>query len=215
MPELYRGVCSHCDYRTAIMTGGYGAVLVDQPPDEFQSEVAGACLFSDARGEMAEAADPRFVALAHPLESTILADTGYTWRDLFWQGRYVSVTNVVCRHCGRTFQKRQLAAPADTGCTTAILIGVTVGIAAGVITRSFVVAFASCFAATCAAASAAMFLADFYIRRRFPQRAAALAAEFSCPACSADDSIEISRARSVRCPACREEKQSFETAGIS
>jgi hypothetical protein len=112
------------------MTDGYGAVLVDRPVESMQTEIAAACIFSDSAGKLAEAADPRFVVLAHPLENLILADTGYTWNDLFWQGRYVSVSNVVCRHCGHLFQHRRLDA-GQPGCSAALALGLASGADAG------------------------------------------------------------------------------------
>lgn len=89
------------------MPAGYGAVFVDEPVAEPQDQVAGAALFSATGGEIATVDDPRFVVLRHPVEDDGLKRTGYRWNDLLWQGRYVEVTNVVCRECG----SRSTAAP--------------------------------------------------------------------------------------------------------
>lgn len=97
MPTLYQGICSNCGHQTPILSGGYGAVFVDQPAMHRQQEVAGAVVTSEAAGSMATTNDPRFVVLSHPLESSILAKTGYTWMDLLWQGRYVWARCPACR----------------------------------------------------------------------------------------------------------------------
>jgi predicted Zn-ribbon and HTH transcriptional regulator len=215
VPSLYQGVCRNCSHRTAIMTAGYGAVLVDRPLDRSQTEVAGACLLSAAAGKLAESADPRFVVLAHPLESKILADTGYTWNDLYRQGRYVLVTNVVCRRCGAVFQKRELGAPGEPGWVVAILIGLLSGTAAGLWAHRLLVGVLVFCGLGGATGALAGWIARWRVRRRFRARAAALAAESTCPACGADDAAPISRVRSVRCPACRQQSQRFIHAGTS
>jgi len=197
------------------MTSRYGAVLVDRPLDRSQTEVAGTCLLSAPAGNVAESADPRFVVLAHPLEFEILAGTGYTWSDLYRQGRYVLVTNVVCRRCGAVFQKRKLGAPGEPGCTVAILIGLLSGAAAGLRAHRLLVGVLVFCSIGGATAALAAWIARWRVRRRFPARAAALAAESSCPACGADDAAPISRVRSVRCPACRQQSLRFIHAGIS
>jgi formate dehydrogenase maturation protein FdhE len=72
---------------------------------------------------------------------------------------------------------------------------------------------ASWFVAAWAALS--VWIARWRVRRRFPARAAALAAESTCPACGADDAAPISRVKSVRCLACGQQSLSFIHAGIS
>src|SRR5688572_4325541 len=105
------------------MPGGYGAVIVDRPVGEPQSMVVGAVIHQSGRGYFAADGDPRFVVLSHPLEAEILAGTGYGWNDLLREGRYVSVTNVVCRRCGTVYHRRRLAPPGGFGCLTGVAGG--------------------------------------------------------------------------------------------
>jgi hypothetical protein len=152
--------------------------------------------------------------LAHPLENLILADTGYTWNDLFWQGRYISVSNVVCRHCGHLFQHRRLDA-GQPGCSAALALGLASGAAAGFAARNLLIGLIVCYFVGLSMALAVGFIAQRYLRWKFQARAAELAAESNCPACGLNDSASIVGATSAFCPACRQRTLSFKSAGIS
>jgi hypothetical protein len=194
---------------------GYGAVLVDQPVTEKQYEVAGAVITGGVGCEMASGDDPRFVILSHPAEPKILAGTGYSRGDLLWQGRYVAARNVVCRRCGTVFPRRRLAAPAATGCLTSLGIGVAGGLLAGVWWGSIFAGFVAWYVVTAAALTVVSTLASLYVRLRYAERAASLAAERFCPTCGADDSVRITEAKSVTCPSCRGQSLRFVMVGIS
>jgi hypothetical protein len=58
-------------------------------------------------------------------------------------------------------------------------------------------------------------LEGLYIRLRFSERAAEIAAERACPNCAADDAIGIEDANIETCPACGEKSLSFPSVGIS
>jgi hypothetical protein len=220
MPPIYQGVCDKCGHKTAVMMNGYGAVFVDQPVSGIQHPTAGAVVVSDsseslAVGSLEGVEDPRFVVLAHPCESSILASTGFSWSDLLWQGRFVLVTNVICRQCGGVFPKRQLGAPGTAGGLTAIIVGAIIGVAVGIAQRSFFWAFIAFLGAAVVLLLVFERTAIWYVRWRYHSRAAALAAESRCPICGTDDSVIISLAKGVKCPTCKRESLSVEIAGMS
>ena len=83
MPSLYQGVCENCGHKTAIVTAGYGAVLVDEPVAREQGEVAGAVIMNGADDDtLATVNDPRFVVLttrSNPRRSPASATATPTW----------------------------------------------------------------------------------------------------------------------------------------
>jgi len=219
VPTVLQGFCTHCGYRSAILTAGYGAVFVDHPVAESQSEIAGAAIFVDCPGEFSEVNDPRFVILSHPGEIEILAGTGYSWGDLFWQGRYVAVTNVVCRQCGNIFARRRLAVPFWFGCVMtgimAPLILIAVGLTVGRSTHRPLVAGLAAGAAYALVWLLYEAVCRIYLYARFRERAAALAAEISCPNCNARDSRGVEGAKRICCPSCKKKSVSFQMVGMS
>jgi len=106
MPTIFQAQCRRCSYRSDIFPAAYGAVLVDEPAAERCNHVvAGAVLMAPASdAPIAQQHDPRLVVLAHPIEQTILAGTGYTWAGLAWTGRYVRIRRAVCQSCGTIFE---------------------------------------------------------------------------------------------------------------
>jgi hypothetical protein len=215
MPTVYQGICRDCGYTTSFLSEEYGAVFVDQPVAEAQQELAGAVIMAGNSGPMASIDDHRFVVLRHPGEESDLRATGYTWRDLLKQGRYVRVTNVICRECGTLFQRRRLAAPNAFGCVTALVLGVIVGLSAGIRMRSISAGFAAWFVGAMVVLIGAEFCAALYVRLRFRTRAKMLAAERTCPGCGADHAKKIGWGRSVACPSCRRCSLRFKVVGIS
>lgn len=215
MPTLFQGICRHCGHQTPPLSKGYGAVFVDQPVAQAQRHVAGAVVASGDGSAMASVDDLRFVVLRHPIEDSDLAKTGYTWHDLLRQGRYVRVTNVICRDCGTLFQRRRLSPPGAFGCITAMTLGVVVGLAAGLWMRSFVLGLLAWYVVATAVSIGAEFCAALYVRLRFRARAKALAAERTCPRCGADNAKTIGSGRSVVCSACCRRSLRFKVAGVS
>ena len=163
----------------------------------------------------APVSDPRLVVLSHPLESTILAKTGYSWSDLFWQGRYVAITNMICRQCGTIFERQRLAPPGNIGCMTSFSSGVVCGVAAGIWARSFLAGVVAWYAVMILVGLVAGSFARLYTRRRFAERAASLAAERACPRCHAEDAVTIERAKTVTCPTCSAQSLRFTMIGKS
>ena len=215
MPTLFQGTCRHCGHTTPLLCEVYGAVFADRPVAQAQHEVAGAVLTSGVAGAMASIDDPRFVVLRHPIEDSDLRKTGYSWRDLLKQGRYVRVTNVICRECGTLFRRRRLAPPGGFGCITGLGLGVVAGLAMGIVTTSVTAALLAGYVVATAVSIGAGFGAVVYVRLRFAARASALAAERKCPACGADNAKTVGWGRSVVCPACRQRGLRFAAAGVS
>jgi transcription elongation factor Elf1 len=92
MPLIYEGHCSACD-SSELTSDGYTAVYVDEPAKKF-----------------AHPNDPHLVILAHPCESLILEEIGYTYQEAAFGGRLVAVKMVFCRTCGQKFEIRGLTA---------------------------------------------------------------------------------------------------------
>lgn len=215
MPSLFQGVCRRCGYKTPVLTEGYFAVLVDEPQSEKQHEVAGAVITDGEGGAMAVAGDPRFVVLRHPIESSDLAGTGYTWSDLLWEGRYIEVTNVVCGQCGTVFQHRRLVAPGQTGCMAALVLGLVTGLSVGIWQHSILLGLFACGRLAVSIGMVTDLLERLYLRRHFSKRNATLAAERACPKCHAEDANAVGHGRRVTCPACSTKAMRFVIVGIS
>src|SRR5688572_21278386 len=94
MPLIYEATCSVCDYGSRAHSEGYLAVIVDDP-----------CTSVDAHPD-----NPHLVILAHPLESMILEELGFTFTSAGLGGRLVYVKNVVCKTCGTMYELRRLGA---------------------------------------------------------------------------------------------------------
>lgn len=197
------------------MTEGYGAVLVGQPAEAPQWEVAGAVFSPGTGGRIAKVDDPRFVVLAHPLEARILAQTGYTHDDLLWQGRYVGVTNVSCRECGEIFCHRKLKAPGGIGCSAVLWSSLATGVIAGIIARGFFIGLLAAVAVLWLGFAVIDFLTTRYLRRHFRDRMDVLAAERRCPRCTADNAVPIGKNQWLKCSACGSKTLKFYTAGKS
>lgn len=101
MPVIYEGRCSACDAVTRRTSDGYQAVYVDEPVAAY-----------------AHPDDPRLAILAHPCETLILNEIGYTHEAAAWSGRLVVVRQVFCKACGRPFEIRRVTAPLTAlGCS--------------------------------------------------------------------------------------------------
>lgn len=213
MPLIYQGTCGECGHETPVMTDGYVAVFTDGAGAGTQAEVAGAVVDGGEK-EVAGAGDPQLAVSGQAAESP-MKGTGYSRSDLFWQGRHVSVANVVCRRCGTLFQRRRLTAPSAMGCGAGTSLGIVGGIAIGLWTRRILVGVVVAYIAIVGFLMLIGFLGRFYVRTRFSARAGALAAESVCPNCHADDARSIAGANSVKCRACGKEAVEFKVVGVS
>ena len=200
-----------------MVPAAYGAVLVNDAAPDRQPEVAGVAPSGAGRegDKLAAVDDRRFLVLAHPGESRILESAGFTWDEVFRQGRYVAVDNVVCRRCGTAFPRRRLAAPNGAGCLPSLLTGAAVGVGVGSCLHSAIAGLVAGWAGLFVVLHLVDFRRERYLRQRFPARRASLAAERRCPTCSADDARSIDGARSIPCPSCRAPALRFRPVGIS
>ena len=133
MPTILQAQCDRCGYASEHFSEHYGAVLVDDLPcDTPQYLVAGAALIqTSVTAQTAKSEDPRLLVLAHPRESDILANAGYTWRTVAAEGRYVAVQSGMCRSCGQRFDYRWLAYAALAGRSSGIGLGLVCGVIGG------------------------------------------------------------------------------------
>jgi ssDNA-binding Zn-finger/Zn-ribbon topoisomerase 1 len=217
MPTIFQASCNHCLFASDIFPAEYGAVFVDKPASErINSVVAGAVMFDDAKeAEVAEQGDPRLVVLAHPVESAILAETGFTWITVAWAGRYVRVRRVVCRSCGTLFEVRRLTCPIALGCMVGSIVGLTVGISYGIWERSFCFGFWAANGMALGFWATAFMAGSSYTRLRFKARAKAIDGPYHCPNCGSRRYVGIETRRSFPCPKCGECAMRVRSVGFS
>jgi hypothetical protein len=217
LPTIFQARCSRCPFVSDMFPSEYGAVFVDQPASNgITSVVAGAVLFQHTgEAEVAEQGDPRLVVLAHPIESHILAETGYTWLTLAWAGRFVRVRRVVCKSCGTLFEVRRLTCPPAVGCEVGLVIGLIVGVFYGFREGHF-----------CSGLSAAGGIAlGFYLmtslagwiyaRFRFKARAKIIDGPHNCPKCKSKGYVGVQTRRTFPCPKCGEFAMRVQSVGMS
>ena len=217
LPTIYQARCERCSYASDLFTEEYGAVFTDNAPaDRSKSVVAGLVLHdTTADASIAETADPRLVVLPHPIESHVLAETGYTWATLARAGRYVRVRRVVCRECGTLYEIRRLAHPPALGCLVGCLCGLAAGAAGGLQQRSFWIGLGIAYAASLASMTVAELLASAYTRRRFRERALEVAGSGSCPRCESTRYEAANSRRVSPCPRCSERSLRVRAVGFS
>ena len=215
MSSIYQGICSNCDYETVTSPDECGAVLAAQPAKNEKDVAVGRMLASEIFGEKAIVQGDQLVVLLHPLEESILAGTGYTPWDLFREGRYVSITFIICRRCANIFAIRRLDLPIEIGCLASIVIGIASGVGVGFSMKSIVAGIVSCGVVTYSAIVWTDIVARKFMQYKFGERARALAADQLCPKCGANDSVQFDSARKIRCPACHEESLTVDMVGIS
>lgn len=189
------------------MSAGCGAVLVDPLPRSAASE-------EPNDRDRSPAGDAHLVVLAHPGESGILKSTGYSWNALFWQGRYVWLSEVICLDCGTVFERRTLTSPGPS-CATGCLLPVAAGVAVGIWLRSTLTGFLAGYGLLIFWWFVVGRGKDVYTRWRFSERAAALARERDGPHCGRDNAVSIKDAKGARCSACSAMSLDFVVVGKS
>lgn len=214
MPLIYQGTCSRCGYQTPGMTDQYGAVLVDRPVENVQYEVAGAVSTSDEKIQF-NPVHLNLVILSHPVESSSLARTGYTWRDLHAQGRHVRVTNVVCRECGVIHRHYKLIYSSMAGFQITLATSLAAAVIAGIYGRHIVVGLITFTLAAYLLAGATEAYAWLRYRWKFSQRMAELKQQSKCPHCEGHRARSISHEKHALCPQCQTRNIQFRNVGIS
>ena len=121
MPAIYKGKCSECDYESQGTSGGYRAILMDEP--------------SDSRH--VHPTDKRLIILAHPVESLILEEIGIKDSEALLMGRTISVTVHFCNGCGSLTETRELLdnSNGSYGCLTNLFVSITTGVVVGFATN--------------------------------------------------------------------------------
>lgn len=218
MPTIYHAHCDLCQYTSDVFPAEYGAVFVDEPPMTAGSGsvLAGAVLNEQTLNTtFAEQADPRMVVLAHPLEESILAGTGYTWIKLALVGRYFRFRRVICRSCGTLFEVRWLTCPPGLGCQVGCVSGILAGIGYGVWRQSFCAGFWAGYGIVLGCYVLASSVGWLYTRLRFRARARELDGPSSCPTCGSTHHAGVESRRIFPCPRCGEQAMSVRSVGMS
>jgi hypothetical protein len=203
MPLIYEGRCSACNAVTGMTSDGYQAVYVDEPATE-----------------NAHPDDAQLVILAHPCESLILEEIGYTHEAVAWGGRLVAIRQVFCKGCGRPFEVRRLTAGLTTfgcvGCLGMVVLAATAGVGVGLLVGrgwiGYVVGWVTFTLLVGAAESAVRRL----VRWRHAERTARVDTPGRCPNCgSRRYSCPGSLWRPIPCEACGQRAMRFRSVGIS
>ena len=217
MPTIYQARCDDCTFTSPVFPEGYGAVWVEDPGRlERRSAIAGMVLteaVDDLR--IAEEADPRLVVLAHPCESPILAEAGYSWLSLACAGRYVEVRTVACDSCGHLFGRRRLSAP--MGCASVIgpLAALAVGVWAYTNDEGCCSSILAAYMAMMVTWLVGFFPEWVYTRVRFRERARLVDGPDVCPRCGGDRLRKLPTRRALPCPDCRRRSVRVQTVGVS
>jgi len=117
MPVIYQGQCQNCQYKSPHTSGGYAAVVLDEPIQRIDSHPD----------------DPRIVVLAHPLESQILADLGYAFTSATLAGRLLIIQEFFCKSCGNLYEVRNLGTSPVVGCIPSLIGGGLCGVTTGIV----------------------------------------------------------------------------------
>jgi hypothetical protein len=203
MPEIYEGRCAACNAGTGLTSDGYQAVYVDEPATAH-----------------AHPDDPHLVILAHPCESRILKEIGYTHEAAAWGGRLVGVRKVFCKGCGQSFEVRRLTAGLTVfgcgGCLGVVALAATAGVGVGsFVGHGFVgyVAGGATFTLLVEVVEASI---DRLVRWRHADRVCRVDTPAQCPSCgSTRFACPGSLRRPIPCRACGQRAVRFRSVGIS
>jgi hypothetical protein len=201
MAVIYEGRCSACDAST-LTADGYLAVSVDEPASAH-----------------AHPNDPYLVILAHPCESLILEEIGYTYKAAALGGRLVGVTNVFCRACGQPFEIRHqtagLAAFGCGGCLAMMAVAAGAGVGVSLLVDDWI-GYVAGWATSALFGIAAESAVVRFVRWRHADRAVRVATPKMCPSCG---SREYSRPGAlwgaIPCVACGQRAVRFRAVGKS
>ena len=129
MTLIFEATCSACDYGSDFHSEGYFSVIVDDPSTSVH----------------AHPEEPRLAILAHPLESMILENLGFTFTSAVLGGRMVYVKNVACKACGKMYKIRRLGAGfaslGGTGCLVMLPLSGAIGVTVGLNSKSIFLGF--------------------------------------------------------------------------
>lgn len=175
-------------YRIACATCGHGpAIPSEQRPNHHRS-----FSIEDSFIELTTS-DGQQVALAHPGESTILEEYGYTWRSARAEQRLHLVTPRICSKCGQLSLYRE---PYRSFAGCLVLVTLPIAILA-------LVLLSSASAKTGIQLLAVTVLALSLVLQRYDRRRAALQPPTACPSCGGD-TIPVGDVgtKKMPCPKC-------------
>ncbi len=200
MPVIFQGQCQTCQYKSPHTSGGYAAVVVDEPVQRPDSHPD----------------DPRIVVLAHPLESQILNDLGYTFSSATLAGRFLIIQEFFCKSCGNLYEVRKLGTSPVVGCIPSLIGGVLCGIIAGTFTHDLGVGFITGLAVVSILEILLGWLIDPLISLWYRERAREFRTQKRCPKCGDTRGVcPGSRRAVVPCPSCGQTSMQIKTIGIS
>jgi len=204
MPSIYQARCSACDYVSPRHAEGYLAVILDEPSNSLY----------------ALREDPRLVILAHPLESMIMEELGFTDWSAGLSGRILRIHNVACRACGTFYELRRLsagsAALGGRGCLVMLGLAGAIGGYVGWKCESFPIGFIAGWLGLIALFAGSDSVLSLYVRRRFKDRAKEFDRGPGCPKCESKSHATFSALWSVLpCPNCSKVEMRMRIVGKS
>jgi hypothetical protein len=202
MPVVYPVACSNCRYVSPISSEGYIAVIVDELSSSEFVHPEESCL----------------IILAHPLESLIMEELGFSYEAAARGGRLLRVQHVICRVCGTSYEIRRLwaGATACTTCLALLLVSVGLAVLAYWQTQSPLVSFLTGWLGVWVLAACAEWAANRSIRRRHQDRVRQFDRGPGCPHCGSPKHLSLRwRWRALPCPECGQRSLRVHPVGIS
>jgi ribosomal protein S27E len=200
MPVIYKGQCQNCQHESPVTSGGYAAIVLDEPTQHIGSHPD----------------DPRIVILAHPLEMHILKELGFTFSSATLAGRWLNVNECFCKSCGNLYEVRKLGASGAVGCGPSLIAGSLCGVATGMLMHDALLGVFVGLMTVNVLAILLGQLAALFVSWRYRERAREFATPKRCPKCGSQQGISPgSRKAVVPCPMCGQTAMRIKAVGMS
>src|SRR5687767_6804917 len=221
MGLIFQGICGRCGSRAGLGTPVRLAVFVDGAIEGAERKIEDRVVWR-RQASVGVSEGVNLVELSHPIEGAIMDQHGFTWEQLRREGRFVKIYTVICRRCGKVFEKRKLEAMSPWGCLWPMVIGLVCGVVAGVVVwmlsggpGALMAGAVVWFAVFAAVDGVGEWLGRRHLRKHFVERAKLVAGRPECPVCGVDDSVGIDRVGMAVCTLCGERAMKEKAVAIS
>lgn len=190
MPLVFHAACADCGYESPALSPGGFAVLVPDT-DEPTPPILGR----------------RHPPVLHPFAPYVLDEFGLTFASAAWGGQLVEFETVVCRDCGRVFERRRLTAGgAAIGCAGCLTLAAAAAVVAVVVAIAVGNPFVGLGVGAVAAVAVAAVIecgASGIVRRRYRDRVGQVDTPRTCPDCGGRRCSRVgSGGGPFPCPSC-------------